>query len=296
VAYRQRETQSGPELRAATLGRAAWQTCAQRGELGYFPKRPLDPNPLYWSPSRHAAQTVLGSADGGNGLHQKVTRLRFRFLKEHSLAWVCSSKGARDRNIEIEAAVYPQYSRRWSDNWESHSDAQKTTLRGFPEPIYQDDISSGDGYLNPGDKQDFPDFAIVTGRPRAMQYRRLLSIDFVTNEGKIDAGSVIYSTQATSWAKDGGAIPSAEESYCIHPFGGRKRYVGCTFGRVTACSSYNNQNAIVPLGARYYAKVDWASVLDNAFTLRGVSNNRASIDQQRKFVQFYCNPRPPSNP
>jgi hypothetical protein len=77
-----------------------------------------------------------------------------------------------DRNVEMEAMVYPE-TPRWSDNWETNN-ARKYTQTNMPGNIHQDDIASGDDPFNPDDdgnnpfgKSKYPDFAIVAQSSRS---------------------------------------------------------------------------------------------------------------------------------
>jgi len=172
--------------------------CYEQGGRGPLNLVQLDPTPTYWAPSRDSYNTSLGDEDGDH--HLKVHRLRWRWTKAESLAWMCADVPG-DHNVEIEAAVFPTDGDRWSDNWESNS-ARKYTQHNGPAGgnIHQDDLADGDSPLDAGypfDKQKYPDFAILFQSSQEFRYGRLYKVRFVTNEGFTDTGRVIYSQQAT---------------------------------------------------------------------------------------------------
>jgi hypothetical protein len=266
-----------------TLTARGEPTCVDRGEAGLFSNHYLSPNPLYFAPSRHKADTEFTAADGDH--HLKEHRLRFRWRKDHSLYWVCADL-AGQRNIEVEAMVYPDPDYRWSTNWETNN-AYKYTSDNLPgDVLHQDDIASGDYPFqlppgNPYDKAKYPDFSIVAQASQEYRYRKYYWVNFTTNEGETDAGRVIYSVQATHEPKTGG-----DDLYC---FTKANDYKSCMFSSVEAC--YNHAWISQP---PVYRKVDWLAHLGFEQSMKWVLRDRRYRHQIQdgRQVRTFCDPRP----
>jgi hypothetical protein len=265
--------------------------CYDPGAGGRGPMRNnvLDPTPTYWAPSRESYNTSIGEPDGDH--HLKVHRLRWRWKAAESLAWMCADSPG-DRNVEIEAMVYPDDDERWSDNWESNN-ARKYTQHNGPAGgnIHQDDIASGDSPFqlppgNPFDKNRFPDFAIVFQSSQEFRYRRLYKVRFVTNEGYTDDKNsrVIYSVQATKRAST-----TRENGYCTAR---RGAYQSCMFAATTACVDH----ARIEEPFRH-ARIDWRDIMGSTTPrLSRVRRDKpAVVDAQVNEVTARCDPRPPGS-
>ncbi|MDP8908364.1 MAG: hypothetical protein M3N47_04445 [Chloroflexota bacterium] len=263
--------------------------CYDPGAGGRGPMRNnvLDPTPTYWAPSRHSANTSIGAPDGAR--HLKVHRLRWRWKAAESLAWMCSDSPG-DRNVEIEAKVYPNDNERWSDNWESNN-ARKYTQHNGPAggKIHQDDIATGKTFPFV-DKQRYPDFSIVFQSSREFRYRRLYKVRFVTNEGHTDDtdSRVIYSVQATS--RGTGKLFNAtidEADYCDLR---GDDYKSCMFARATACVRHE------PITSGWRGSiVDWRQMMgSDATRLRTIRKNNPTVldrDEEGQ-ITARCDPRP----
>jgi hypothetical protein len=293
VRYAQRRAAApapgSPAATAASTSTAYGQACYDRGEYGRVGTRVMDPNPTYYAPSRYSYNTSLGALDGGNGRHLKYHRLRWRWQSTRSLAWMCAGSPG-DRNVEIEAKVFPDNDRRWSENWESNSVDRYTQHNGPAGKVHQDDIASGDSPLqfppgNPVDKQKYPDFAVIFQSSADFQYRKLYKVRFVTNEGKTDEGKVIYRAQANRRAKTNG-----EKFYCTVV---RNRdYKSCMFGTTTACI---DTKLIASAPAR--RTVDWRSITGEAVRMATVAAQNPNVVDPRsnQLVNVFCNPSPPGD-
>lgn len=267
-------TASGPDAAAFTEVREP--TCDQRGEEGRVPRRYLDPNPVYFAPSRHLADTVLGDADGGGRL--KVHRLRFRWRAEFGLAWMCADKPG-DRNVEMEAMVYPE-DPRWSDNWGSNS-ARRYTQTNMPGNIHQDDLAAGDGRVF--EKARYPDFAIVAQSSRAFRYRKLYFVDFTTNEGDTAQGRVIYSAQPTHRART-----DFQKGYCGLRGGD---YKSCMFSQLDVCYAHRYISE-----RQDYTRIDWAASLGYSTSMSRVAQLHPEyVENGSREVTRLCDPRPPGS-
>ena len=275
-----------PSALATAAATPREQTCVQRGQRGFLKRALLDPHPQYWAPSRHKADTAEGKADGEH--HMKKHNLEFRWKKDGGLAWMCSDRPG-DRNVEIEARVYPEFpdedDNRWSDNWESNS-ARKYTTTNVPGNIHQDDLANGNKgrYL---DKQYYPDFAIVAQSSQAFRYRKLYFTRFTTNEGQTDDSQevVIYSGQATSRARDEDG-PFDESDYCDVR---GQDYKSCMFSRVTTCWNHSTIGANAK-----HRTVDWLSDgMSIPPTHQSVSRWPTSAPVQDGDIVKFCDPRPP---
>ncbi|HMJ36723.1 MAG TPA: hypothetical protein VK501_22650 [Baekduia sp.] len=260
---------------SSTLTEPREPTCEDRGEVGRVPESIVAPNPVYAAPSRHKADTVLGDPDGGH--HLKVHRLRFRWQAAYGLAWMCADRSG-DRNVELEAQVYPELPR-WSDNWETNN-ARKYTQTNMPGNIHQDDLASG--YPpNPFDKAKYPDFAIIAQASRQFRYRKLYFVNFTTNEGEDDQGRVIYSMQPTARA-----WTAAQQGYCGARF---SDYKSCMFSAVDVC--YNHAYISE---APVYRRVDWSAHLGYRSRLTDVARLHPEQVDGRKIIT-YCDARPPGS-
>ncbi|MDA0184671.1 DNRLRE domain-containing protein [Solirubrobacter phytolaccae] len=279
----------GAAARSASVP-ADQKTCAQAGQIGLIKASNQEPNPVYWAPSYHKADTVLGPRDGDDGLHQKRHRLRWKWLSSVSLAWMCAAEPTQ-RNVEIEARVFPSPTARWSKNWESHFTSRYTQGNLPGKGRYQDDIADGDDRLqdNPVDPQKYPDFAIVAKSGHFYRYNKRYWVDFTTNEGETDSGTVIYSAQATSTS-----VGTNESTYCgvIQQL----RYVSCTFGRVTVCYDY----AAISAGPVTQPDAQWIQKLGGSPRLTEVAadpGHRVHLEysggKQTREITSFCDPKPP---
>lgn len=248
-------------------------TCDQRGESAIMPRSILQPNPTYWSPSRHKADSALIDRAGSG--YNKEHRLRFRWQAARGLAFMCADAPG-DRNVEIEATVFPSDAERWSTNWESN-DARRYTMTNMPGNIHQDDIASGGRY--PFDKQRYPDFAILAQSSRAFRYRKLYVVDFTTNQGEQDAGTVIYSGQPVHRYTQ-----SNQETYC-EDFR-RGDYKSCMFSQEDLCWAHRRIS-----DGPVYSRRDWTEIFGLGGTLRQAAKKAPGAVDGRKVVR-YCDPRP----
>jgi YD repeat-containing protein len=281
-------SEAHPTARAAAAGDPN-PTCRDRGEEGRVSSSILQPNPVYWAPSRHQAWTDLErDTDGPHGLHRKDHHLRFRWQAAYGLAWMCASKN-HNRNVEIEAKVYPDPDHRWSDNWESQN-PHRYTVTNMPGAIAQDDIAIGDHFPVTA-KSKYPDFSIIAKDSQSFRYRKLYFVDFKTNEGSEDAGegasdtgTVIYSAQPSYRAHTTG-----ENGYCLGRF---LSYKSCMFTDEAACYRYGTiqPHGVVP--ANTHMAVDWGSLLGYKARLSDAARDHPD-DISGNHVTHFCDPRPP---
>jgi hypothetical protein len=121
----------------------------------------------------------------------------------------------------------------------------------------------------------------VSDHARALRCRKPYITKFFTNEGHTDAGTVIYSSQATRRA-----LNTDESAYC-----GLKRgqYASCQFAETTSCYDQNRLTIDLdrttidwsqPLGTI------WRSVLVKRYPHLFEGNGNAELT-------YLCDPRPP---
>jgi hypothetical protein len=266
----------------AALAAPKRPTCKQAGDNGVLSKHVTQPNPAYWAPSKHKADSVLSSLDGSHGLHLKEHRLRWWWNVPRSLAWMCSATPGQ-HNIEMEATVYPDKNARWSDNWESNS-ARKYTQGNLPGNIHQDDIATGNRSRGL-DKAKYPDFSILAQSSDLWRYHKRYWVNFTTNEGKSDFGRVIYSAQPTYDVHLVGDVKG--QFYCgvIH----EGDYKSCMFSREQVC--YSQRYIWEP---PVKIKNDWSTQFPRKYQNLDPKKprNRNLVQGEHDVIALGCDPRP----